>query len=450
MAAASQSPNSDVSNVDGSVDFSGGVNSLKVTTIQSEQNPNGLARNELAWLTNGTVRDGGITPRGGWRFNKLVGTGSGTYQGGFLYQPIDGSDPYFLFLIGGRLFRANVDDNTFIDLFSTAYVQNAFQSPSITIKNLSIPPVGTIGDLTVAPDIQSIFGLPAFFAQPAIGSNIKFQTTVDPQGATGDIIQFYGSMTCTALAYSYDVNANNWVATTTLRADQANLLPSGQTVTGLAFGNPHGTPISGQLTNVSTWGHASFVAPNFGNTVVVQFTTPGDYRINPGIYILQDASFSYPVEFGAQVVTFNGTNTITNSSAIHSPGTFNDSGGHPITSICGKPVRNLNTLAPGTVINPTGIFNLNCTPLSTWQVPNALPPLSSFRQTQLALTRAATIPTGLFPNTPLAVGSIVNFLTYTASITNIHHATPFNFGSGLNKPFFVLGRCHPAPIHRHQ
>jgi len=47
--------------VDGSLDFSGGVDSIKVTTIQSQQNPNGLGRNELAWLDNAGVRDGGIT-----------------------------------------------------------------------------------------------------------------------------------------------------------------------------------------------------------------------------------------------------------------------------------------------------------------------------------------------------------------------------------------------------
>src|SRR5688572_5684933 len=49
--------------VDGSVDFSGGVDSVKVTTIQSDVNPGGLARNQLAWLVNAGLRDGGITQR---------------------------------------------------------------------------------------------------------------------------------------------------------------------------------------------------------------------------------------------------------------------------------------------------------------------------------------------------------------------------------------------------
>lgn len=73
--------NSDVTKVDGSLDFSGGVNSVKVTTIQSQQNPNGLARNELAWLDNATCRDGGITQRFGWLLNGQMHDGSALFQG---------------------------------------------------------------------------------------------------------------------------------------------------------------------------------------------------------------------------------------------------------------------------------------------------------------------------------------------------------------------------------
>lgn len=94
---------------DGAIDFSGGVNSIKVTTIQSEKNPNGLARNELAWLDNGTVRDGGISPRGGYEPIRQVHDSAGLFQGKFLYTPIDGSDPYHIYSISGRIYKVPTD-----------------------------------------------------------------------------------------------------------------------------------------------------------------------------------------------------------------------------------------------------------------------------------------------------------------------------------------------------
>ena len=60
------SPINGVTKADGSYDWSGGVDSVRATTIQSQANPTGLARNQLAWLDNATVRDAGITPRGGY------------------------------------------------------------------------------------------------------------------------------------------------------------------------------------------------------------------------------------------------------------------------------------------------------------------------------------------------------------------------------------------------
>lgn len=90
--------------VDGSLDFSGGVDSIKVTTVQSQQNPNGLARNELAWLDNATVRDGGITQRTGWNYIQTVSDGRSLYQGKFLYEP-DEDNPYFIYAIGGHIIK---------------------------------------------------------------------------------------------------------------------------------------------------------------------------------------------------------------------------------------------------------------------------------------------------------------------------------------------------------
>jgi hypothetical protein len=51
----------------GTFDFSGGVDSLKTPTVfQFEDNPDGLTKQELAWLVNGTMRDGALSPRDPW------------------------------------------------------------------------------------------------------------------------------------------------------------------------------------------------------------------------------------------------------------------------------------------------------------------------------------------------------------------------------------------------
>lgn len=87
---------------DGSFDWSGGVDSSVVTTLQSTLNPGGLARNQLAWMFNCTVRGGGILQRTGWQ--PLAGPlASGYWQGGFIYEP-DGGDPYLVCQISGILY----------------------------------------------------------------------------------------------------------------------------------------------------------------------------------------------------------------------------------------------------------------------------------------------------------------------------------------------------------
>jgi hypothetical protein len=103
--------------VDGSMDFSGGVNSLKVTTLASQDVPNGLQRNELAWLDNGTVRDGGISPRWGWQPIGTMHNGSAIYQGGFMYEPLN-DFPYLIHAIGGVIYRQNMTTGVLTPLSS--------------------------------------------------------------------------------------------------------------------------------------------------------------------------------------------------------------------------------------------------------------------------------------------------------------------------------------------
>jgi hypothetical protein len=107
---------------DGTTDFSAGVNSVKTTTIQSQLNPNGLARNELGWLINASVRDGGISQRWGWQplqvllpYNAPQLAGTGGYQGGFMYEP-DFANPYLIFAVGGDIFKWDPATNAVTNL----------------------------------------------------------------------------------------------------------------------------------------------------------------------------------------------------------------------------------------------------------------------------------------------------------------------------------------------
>jgi hypothetical protein len=94
---------------DGSFDFSGGVDSSVVTTLQSKLVPNGLPRDSLAWLNNATVRGGGITQRTGLeRIKTLFGAG-GHFQGGYLYEP-DSANPYLVFAVSGVLYAALLEE----------------------------------------------------------------------------------------------------------------------------------------------------------------------------------------------------------------------------------------------------------------------------------------------------------------------------------------------------
>lgn len=92
--------------IDGSQDFSGGVDSSKVATVQSTLNKNGLPRDTLAWLNNATVRSNGITQRAGWQ--PLIVIPSGYWQGGFIYDP-DAGFPYLVCVISGVVYRVDLE-----------------------------------------------------------------------------------------------------------------------------------------------------------------------------------------------------------------------------------------------------------------------------------------------------------------------------------------------------
>jgi hypothetical protein len=106
--------------VDGSLDWAGGVDSIRVPTIQSQQNPNGLARNMLAWLDNGTVRDGGISPRGGYTFlGRMLGANC-LFQGLWMYDA-GLADPYLVVALSGHLYKVTITPSFSITDLSAAF-----------------------------------------------------------------------------------------------------------------------------------------------------------------------------------------------------------------------------------------------------------------------------------------------------------------------------------------
>jgi len=222
--------------IDGSVDFSGGVNSNAVTTIQSERNPNGLRRNQLAWADNATVRNGGITQRSGWnKIGSLPKGAVGLYQGGFMYEP-DSENPYLILAIGGHIWKMDVDhpgsavdlsaqfgvsfpvnldrfyfaqaeqflviqagDLTSLPMFWDGVVLR--QSLGLTGMGLTIPPTGAgticcaVGGGPLTPAVGGTITLPMLFESPVtppvIGKHIFWLQGSKSQGQPPyDLITF--------------------------------------------------------------------------------------------------------------------------------------------------------------------------------------------------------------------------------------------------------------------
>lgn len=94
--------------VDGSLNFSGGVDSVKVTTVASASNPRGLRQDQLAWLVNGSIRDGGISTRWGWQPVGQISDGVALYQGGWMYD-WTGQMPYLFLSFGGHDYQVVID-----------------------------------------------------------------------------------------------------------------------------------------------------------------------------------------------------------------------------------------------------------------------------------------------------------------------------------------------------
>ncbi len=107
---------------DGQLDWSQGVNSAVVTTIATQQVPNGIKRNQLPWLINGTVRGGAIGQRTGFQpvVQGAPWDGTGIFQGAYMYQP-DFNDPQIMLAIGGTLWAIRPDSNFSIRNLSAAF-----------------------------------------------------------------------------------------------------------------------------------------------------------------------------------------------------------------------------------------------------------------------------------------------------------------------------------------
>lgn len=106
--------NENVRWADGTLDFSLGVDSNRPATLVSDNNPNGLPRNAVAWADNAVTRGGGIAQRYGWQPITTIHDSSGLYQGGWMYEQANGL-PYLVVAISGRFLRIRLDTDNSID-----------------------------------------------------------------------------------------------------------------------------------------------------------------------------------------------------------------------------------------------------------------------------------------------------------------------------------------------
>ena len=278
---------------DGSFDWSQGVNSLKSPTIQSAANPEGLLRGELAWLENGSVRDGGITQRETWQpLGAIAGPSAaltaallGTYlsQGYTMYSPTDGTKPYLIAVIGGHVVKVDVDfatppidlssiyDLFFPDTQPQAFFVQAEKYLVMQIGDLKTNPLiwdgttltqsnGITGITAIGQPVPTTYQLTATnaFKVPAVGqTSPPINLTAPYPGNVGD------NVLVTAYQGSTAANAGTFQVTTI-----GPLSVSLTTISSGAVGTIYTTPLPLQFQLTSTAFSPANVALGVGNWTV--------------------------------------------------------------------------------------------------------------------------------------------------------------------------------------
>lgn len=116
--------------VDGQLSWEGGIDSGRVPTMISEGFESGLKRNQLAWMTNATVRTGGISQRTGWKPILRDVPWPGIFQGAFMYVP-SFANPYIVVSIGGITYRVRVDTDNSVENLTAAFPGTAMPTDQL-------------------------------------------------------------------------------------------------------------------------------------------------------------------------------------------------------------------------------------------------------------------------------------------------------------------------------
>src|SRR5690348_16244837 len=255
----------------GQSDFSFGVDSSRVPLIQSQANPNGLPQNSLAWLINGTVRNGGIQPRFGYTPLCRVHDGTAIYQGGWIYDnSLFGGNPYLMLSIGGRMFQVRVDtDNSVVDVTGAfadpANVEKAYftQGEQFMVKQagdgVTLPLFWDGFTLRRSLGNQFNQGITAApFVVPAQGTAILVTLTTPYNGSVNQVLQLWDS-TIPAFQKYIQVIPGNFFTIKNIAGSPTVVVPAG---TELKFND--GTTAGVLL--------APFTIPAVGATVAVKVT----------------------------------------------------------------------------------------------------------------------------------------------------------------------------------
>lgn len=297
---------SSVRTADGQFDFSAGVDSSKVPTIQSDLTPNGLKRNQVSWLKNATCRGGSISPRPGFRKLCRVAAG-GLYQGGYCYDASArnfADNPYLMLSIDGHIYQVRVDTNNAVVDLSTdpALLNPPLIAPAFMCQGEEFLVIQA-GDYTTLPlffdgvSLRRSVGLAASggiggctFVVPAVGAPVLVNLTAPYSGGTNQVFVIDG--------YHYQQIEN------TNRYTHHYYYTGGPTVTDTY---PAGSLVNG--TNFTT-GNGVLLAPVTGTVAPIPsnqdaYVSGGPFIFSPSVGPPPQVNFVDGVRYRAGALVSN-------------------------------------------------------------------------------------------------------------------------------------------------